>query len=164
MTGESQLRRSPYFVISLLVLVLDQASKAVINANIPLHTTVSVVPRFFSLSHVMNRGAAFSLFASLPAEYTRPALIAFSATVLVIVSWSLARLSGMRRTLAASLALILGGAAGNLFDRLRLGSVVDFLAFDFGSYHWPDFNLADSAIVIGALLLLVDALRPAPAE
>lgn len=164
MSGDAQLRRPPYFALALLVLTLDQASKAAVSAYIPLHTTITVVPKFFSLSHVMNRGAAFSLFASLPAEYTRPALIAFSATVLLAVGWALARLSGLRRLLATSLALILGGAAGNLLDRLRLGSVVDFLAFDLGSYHWPDFNLADSAIVAGAFLLLLDALRPSQPE
>ena len=160
MTSDPQIRRRDYFVLAALIVVLDQASKAIIAAKVPLHTTVTVVPRFFSLSHVLNRGAAFSLFSNLPAEYTRPALISFSAIVLVAVVWTLARISPLRRLLATSLALILGGAAGNLIDRLRLGSVVDFLAFDLGSYHWPDFNLADSAIVIGAFLLIVDSLRP----
>ena len=164
MTGKPPPRRRNYFALAALVTVLDQASKAIISAKVPLHTTVTVVPQFFSLSHVLNRGAAFSLFSNLPAEYTRPALIAFSATVFAAVVWALARLPHLRRLLAPSLALILGGAAGNLIDRLRLGSVVDFLAFDLGRYHWPDFNLADSAIVLGAFLLIVDSLWPAPKD
>ncbi|MBI2682929.1 MAG: signal peptidase II [Acidobacteriales bacterium] len=151
---------------SLLVLAADQLSKNLIERRIPLHETVPVIPDFFSLSHVLNRGAAFSLFAHMDPEYVRGGLIVFSFLVAMAVTVALWRLSAGFSRVSIALSLILGGASGNLLDRIVRGSVVDFLAFQFGSYHWPDFNVADSAIVIGAGLLMLDVVlgerKPSP--
>ena len=147
-----------YFVIALAVAALDQAAKAMIAQRIPLHDSVAVIPGFFSLSHVLNRGAAFSLFANASSQHVSTALIAFSLAVMAVIAILLVRGPATMNRTGVALSLILGGALGNVIDRVRLGSVVDFLAFDLGRYHWPDFNLADSAIVCGSLLLMLDAV------
>jgi signal peptidase II len=148
--------RGYYFCIALIVLMMDQATKSIVAHNLPLHDTITVIPGFFSISHVLNKGAAFSLFADSGSQYTTPGLIFFSLIVLAVVSTTLWRASHAFTIGGLALALIMGGALGNLFDRIRIGSVIDFLMFNFGSYHWPDFNVADSAIVIGSLLLISD--------
>lgn len=156
MTRHAQSRTFVGLLLAALTITgLDQLTKAWVVQAIPLHGSMTVVKGFFSLSHVRNPGAAFSLFAEYHHPLARAALMAFSAIVaafLVVTLWRLAR-SGWS-LLGFSLAMVLGGAVGNLIDRLHLGSVVDFLAFDLGPYHWPDFNLADSAIVCGSLLLI----------
>lgn len=148
--------RARLFSISLAILALDQLTKWIVVQKVPLHGEVTVIPRFFSISHVLNKGAAFSLFAQHETRATM-ALAIFSALVMAAISYFLWKRAEPSR-IDYVLAIILGGAAGNFIDRVRLRAVVDFLAFDFGSYHWPDFNLADSAIVIGSLLLAFDAL------
>jgi signal peptidase II len=148
--------RGYYFLIALIVLMMDQATKSIVARSLPLHDTITVIPGFFSISHVLNKGAAFSLFADSGSQYTTPGLIFFSVIVLSVVSTLLWRAGHTFTAGGLALALIMGGALGNLFDRIRIGSVIDFLMFHFGSYHWPDFNVADSAIVIGSLLLISD--------
>ena len=128
------------------------------DKNIALHESVAVVPGFFHLTHVENRGAAFGLFAESPSEWKIAVLVLFSLVALVVVSALLWKNSHAMTTTGVGLALILGGALGNLWDRLVSGQVVDFLDFYLGNYHWPAFNLADSAIVIGALLLVTEIL------
>lgn len=154
--AERRSYRRYYFLISLLVAALDQSSKLLIVRNIPLHQTVTVIPDFFSLSHVLNPGAAFSLFADASPVYAPKALIAFSSIVLIAISTFLWRSRPEFAFTGLALALIMGGAMGNLVDRLRLGSVIDFLMFKLGNYYWPDFNLADSAIVVGSLMLVAE--------
>jgi signal peptidase II len=129
-----------------------------VDKNIALHESVAVVPGFFHLTHVENRGAAFGLFAESPSEWKIAVLVLFSLIALVVVSALLWKNSHAMTTTGVGLALILGGALGNLWDRLLSGQVVDFLDFYVGSYHWPAFNLADSAIVVGALLLVSEIL------
>jgi signal peptidase II len=107
---------------------------------------------------VENRGAAFGLFAESPSEWKIAVLVLFSLVALVVVSALLWKNSHAMTTTGVGLALILGGALGNLWDRLVSGQVVDFLDFYVGNYHWPAFNLADSAIVVGALLLVSEIL------
>jgi signal peptidase II len=148
--------RGYYFLIAFIVMMMDQATKSIVARSLPLHDTITVIPGFFSISHVLNKGAAFSLFADSGSQYTTPGLIFFSVIVLSVVSTMLWRASHTFTSGGLALALIMGGALGNLFDRIRIGSVIDFLMFNFGSYHWPDFNVADSAIVIGSLLLISD--------
>jgi signal peptidase II len=152
--GERRSYRQYYFLIALLTFSLDQASKFLIVRNIRLHETVTLIPGFFSLSHVLNPGAAFSLFGS--SAYAPTALIVFSSLVLVAIFIVLWRSKPGFTYTALALSLIMGGAMGNLLDRLRLGSVVDFLMFKFGSYYWPDFNVADSAIVTGSCILVAE--------
>ncbi|HET7750003.1 MAG TPA: signal peptidase II [Terriglobales bacterium] len=157
MTSEHAMRKY-HFLIAALVVVFDRLAKWIVDKNIALHESVAVVPGFFHLTHVENRGAAFGLFAESPSEWKIAVLVLFSLVALVVVSALLWKNSHAMTTTGVGLALILGGALGNLWDRLLSGQVVDFLDFYVGSYHWPAFNLADSAIVVGALLLVTEIL------
>jgi signal peptidase II len=155
-TLERRSYRGYYFLIAIVITALDQVSKLLIVRNIPLHQNVVVIPGFFNLSHVTNPGAAFSLFADGALTYAPKALIAFSCVVLIAITTVLWRSKTGFALSGLALSMIMGGAAGNLLDRLRLGSVVDFLMFKLGNYYWPDFNVADSAIVVGSLLLVAE--------
>ncbi|HYL96342.1 MAG TPA: signal peptidase II [Terriglobales bacterium] len=150
--------RKYHFLIAALVVVFDRLAKWIVDKNIALHESVAVVPGFFHLTHVENRGAAFGLFAESPSEWKIAVLVLFSLVALVVVSALLWKNSHAMTTTGVGLALILGGALGNLWDRLVSGQVVDFLDFYVRNYHWPAFNLADSAIVVGALLLVSEIL------
>ncbi len=157
--------RKYHFLIAFLVVVLDRFSKWLVASNIALHDSVSVLPGFFRLTHVQNPGAAFGLFAESSSEWKVAILILFSIVALAVVSALLWKNSHSMTITGVGLSLILGGAVGNLWDRLLSGRVVDFLDFYLGSYHWPAFNVADSAIVIGALLLVGEILfAKTPAE
>lgn len=141
------------------IVVLDRLTKYLIAKTIPLDTGSDVIPGCFRLIHLENPGSAFSFLAESTSPWRGPALIAISLIALVIISvllWKDRETS--RKTIA--LALILGGALGNLWDRLADGKVTDFLDFYIGSHHWPAFNIADSGIVVGALLLLTKMLWP----
>ncbi len=145
------------------VFLADQASKWMITERIVLHESITVIPGFFRLTHVVNRGAAFGLLSE--SEWNVAILILFSLVALAVVSTLLWRNSHRISTTGFGLALILGGAVGNLWDRLLEGHVVDFLDFHLGGYHWPAFNVADGAIVMGALLLVMEILfAKKPAE
>jgi len=154
-----------HFLIALLVVLLDRVTKWAVARQIPLHDGIQVIPGFFRLAHVENRGAAFGLFADSPAQWKIAMLVMFSIVALVVVSALLWRNSHAMTSTGVGLALILGGAVGNLWDRLLNGKVVDFLLFYLGQYQWPAFNVADSAIVVGAALLVVEILfAKAPAR
>ncbi len=153
------MQRIIHFGIALFIVFLDQLTKWVVTKWLPLYSNIVVVPHFFSITHVLNRGAAFSMFAEGPTRPTTLALIFFSLVVIVVLLRILWRSTEEMNATTFALALILGGAVGNLIDRVLSGSVVDFLAFYLGSYHWPDFNLADSSIVIGSILLVIEVFR-----
>ncbi|HWS17386.1 MAG TPA: signal peptidase II [Candidatus Elarobacter sp.] len=146
-------------LIALAVLLLDRITKRVVGQTIPLDDVVNIVPGFFRLTHLENTGAAFSLFADSTSPFRTALLIAFSVAALAVVSFLLWKDRTVFNAGTLALSLILGGAVGNLWDRLADGKVTDFLDFYFGVHHWPPFNIADSAIVVGALLLLVRMLR-----
>ena len=151
-------KRKYYFLIALGVLVLDQLSKWLVMQKISLHDSIPILPGLFSISHLENQGAAFGLFADSPWQWKAAALILFSLLALSVVSVLLWR-NGHRFSYGSlALALILGGAVGNLWDRIFQGHVVDFLHFYIGVHQWPDFNIADSAIVVGAILLVGEIL------
>jgi len=157
--------RKFHFLIAFFVVLLDRTTKWVIAKQVSLHDSVQVIPGFFRLTHVENRGAAFGLFADSPAQWKIAMLVLFSIVALVVVSALLWRNSHVMTTTGIGLALILGGAVGNLWDRLLNGRVVDFLLFYIGQYQWPAFNVADSAIVVGAGLLVIEILfAKAPAH
>ena len=147
--------------LSALVVFLDRITKLWVSHHIAEGNDIVIIPRVFAISHVMNPGAAFSMFSfSNHPNRVRWLLTAFSLAVALIVLIVLLRI-GRRLTLTAvSMALVFGGAIGNVWDRLAYGTVIDFLEVHIIHYHWPDFNLADSAIVIGGILLLIDSLRP----
>jgi len=154
--------RLPWLLlISLAVIALDRVTKTWVKGHIELGQAIPVIPKVFRITHVLNDGAAFSLFAdSASPEHVRWALIGFSTLAAVAVLIALVKMGKAFTLTTVALALVLGGAVGNDYDRIRFASVVDFLEVHIFSYHWPDFNVADSAIVTGACLLLLDALWP----
>src|SRR6201987_4594035 len=163
--NQPHVMRRFHFLIAFLVVVIDRLTKWAVARNISLHDGIQIIPGFFRLTHVENRGAAFGLFADSPAQWKIAMLVLFSIVALVIVLALLWRNSHAMTTTGIGLALILGGAAGNLWDRLVSGRVVDFLLFYVGQYQWPAFNIADSAIVVGAGLLVFEILfTKAPAQ
>jgi len=147
-----------YVVIVAMVVALDRWSKDLAARRIELYQHIQVIPGFFRLTHTENTGAAFSMFADSPSPWKTHMLIAFSAIALVIVAVLLWKNQDSHLTTGVGLSLIMGGALGNLWDRLARGRVVDFLLFYVKRYQWPVFNLADSAIVIGAGLLVLEIL------
>jgi len=146
-------------LIALSVLLLDRITKWAIARTIPLEDTINIIPGFFRLTHLENTGAAFSLFADSSSPFRTTLLIAFSVAALAVVSFLLWKDRSVFHSGTLALSLILGGAVGNLWDRLFYGKVTDFLDFYIGVHHWPPFNVADSAIVVGALLLFMRMLR-----
>ncbi len=155
--------RPAALLIALLVIVADRLSKLWIHAHVPLGGAKVVIPGVFRLTHVLNTGAAFSLFEGVRSpEMVRYVLIAVAIVEIAVVLGFLAK-TGRRLSLSTvAFALILGGALGNLYDRIRLHHVIDFLEVHIVHYHWPDFNVADSCIVIGACLLMIEVLSPQP--
>src|SRR5438309_4984953 len=150
--------RKFHLLIAFAIVCLDRVAKLAISKNISLHESIQIIPGFFRITHVENRGAAFGLFADSPSQWKLSLLVLFSVVALVIITALLWKNSHSMSTTGIGLALILGGAVGNLWDRLLSCHVVDFLLFYVGQYQWPAFNVADSAIVIGAVLLVFEIL------
>jgi signal peptidase II len=155
-------RRLPWLLlISALVVLADRLTKTLVAARIPIGEAIPVIPHFLRITHWTNEGAAFSLFADSASPNTvRWGLIAFSLFAALAVLVALVRLGDRFNVATVALALIFAGALGNVHDRIVYGSVVDFIEVHIFSYHWPDFNVADSSIVTGACLLLLDSLLP----
>ncbi len=156
--------RKYHILIAAAVVVLDRITKWLIAQKITLHDSVDIVPGMFRLTHVQNQGAAFGLFADSPSEWKVAMLILFSIAALGVVSALLWKNGNAMNATAIALSLVMGGAVGNLWDRVAAGRVIDFLDFYLGSHHWPAFNIADSAIVVGALLLLTEIFLTTPQE
>ena len=152
------------FSVALAVVVLDRLSKWIVETYVSAMDTLHVIPGFFDIVHSENRGVAFGLFNDSTSEWRTTLLIVLSLAAVVFVSSMLWRPEKLDRWSFWGLALILGGAAGNVFDRIMWGRVTDFLDFYLGSYHWHTFNIADSAIVIGSGFLLLDLFRPKKRE
>jgi signal peptidase II len=155
-------RRLPWLtVVSAAVYAADRLSKIWVSHHIELGGAIPVIPRVLRFTHWTNDGAAFSMFAdsTSPAK-VRWGLVAFTAIAALAVLALLIRWGSRFRLATVALALILGGALGNLHDRIVYGAVVDFIEVHIFIYHWPDFNIADSAIVTGACLLVLDSLLP----
>ncbi len=144
-----------FFFIIFAVICLDQASKFWVMHHFVLHESWVVIPNLFNLTYLTNNGAAFSILAGQPALW-RQVFFLCTATAALIFIWIAQRSYG-RRSLwyAVALSLIAGGAIGNMIDRIRYGFVIDFLDVYVGSYHWPAFNIADSAITVGVLVFIV---------
>jgi len=141
--------------VSLAVLVLDQYSKVLVDSALVLYESIELLPSL-ALRKIYNSGAAFS-FLSDASGWQRWFFIGLAVTVVVVLTVWLSRLPRNQVRMALALSLILGGAAGNLVDRVFYGHVIDFIDVYYASWHWPTFNVADSAISIGAVLLLLDA-------
>jgi signal peptidase II len=155
-------RRLPWLLsISALIILADRITKAWVSAHIPLGGAIPVIPRILRITHWTNEGAAFSLFAqSASPHLVRWVLVGFSLFAALAVLIALVRLGDRFTLTTVALALVFAGALGNVHDRILYGSVVDFIEVHIFSYHWPDFNVADSSIVTGACLLLLDSLLP----
>ena len=151
--------------IALLVVLADRLSKLWVHAHVPMGGAIPVIPHVFRITHVLNTGAAFSLFEGVRSPDTvRLVLIGVACVEIAVVLGFLLKTGRRLGASTIAFALILGGALGNLYDRVRLRHVIDFLEVHLGSYHWPDFNVADSCIVIGACLLMLEVLRPQPSS
>ena len=146
--------------LALAVFAADRLTKWMIETRMSAFDSVTVIPGLFDIVHSQNRGAAFGLFADSTSEWRTILLIAFSGVALIVLAGMLWKSASMDRRTAIALALILGGALGNVFDRVRWGTVTDFLLFYIGTHQWPAFNAADSSIVIGCGLLALDLLKP----
>jgi signal peptidase II len=155
------MRRAASIAVWLLVaagvVVVDQITKAVVENSLPLGASVFVAP-VLDLVHVRNTGAAFSFLAGA-SGWQRELFIGIAIAASIWIVWMLVRAGPGQRLFPTALSLILGGALGNVVDRVRLGGVVDFLYFHWGPHYWPAFNVADSAITCGAALLIFDAVR-----
>jgi signal peptidase II len=147
-------------LIILAVVVLDWLTKVYIRAHVSMFDMFPVIPGFFNIDHAENPGAAFSMLAGAPPQIRFIALLGFSTIVMVIIGVMLWRASSSEsHFMRVGLALVFGGALGNLLDRAFRGTVTDFAQFFFGSYEFPSFNVADSAISIGAVFLLYELWR-----
>lgn len=152
-------RKRRFLLLSLAILAADQWTKWLIELRLPEPSSTEIIPGLFHLSHVRNRGVAFGIFNSLSPEISRWGLSLLALGALALVAHLFRGAPAQATRLLTALALVLGGAVGNLLDRLVQGSVTDFLGVYIGSYRWPDFNLADSAICVGLGLLLLDSFR-----
>jgi len=149
------LSRLKWLGLSLLVLIFDQASKLVIASSMQLYQSIPITS-FFKLTYVRNTGAAFS-FLSDAGGWQRWLFAVLAILISIIIAVWLTRLKKQETLLAVALSLILGGAMGNLIDRLAYGYVIDFLDVYYQTWHWPAFNVADSAITLGVILMLVES-------
>jgi signal peptidase II len=150
--------RSLFALISAAVLLLDQVTKRLVTSAMPMHSSVEVIPDLFHLTLVTNRGALFGLLHDLPDPYRSSLFTLVPLLAIGLIVYFQLRTT-LQDTLAhTGLALILGGALGNLVDRVRLGHVIDFLDVFIGDHHWPAFNAADSSICIGVSLLILDLM------
>lgn len=167
-----RLRRG-YFFLAAAVLAADQASKITVDRYLGRDGPVTVIPNFLNLWYSRNRGGLFGYFSDWEDPWRTILLTLFPLVAVILIATFLARAEENQRSTLLGLALILGGATGNLVDRVARGEVVDFidayaawpplarfLSERFGTVHWPTFNVADSAIVVGALLLVADIVRP----
>jgi len=156
--------RAAHFLLAVIVVLLDRWTKRLVAARLPMYSHIQIIPGFFQLTHTENTGAAFSLFADSPSHWKTGMLIGFSVIAMVVVFVLLWKQRHALSITGVALSLILGGAMGNLWDRVASGRVVDFLLFYVKRYQWPVFNLADSAIVVGASLLVVEILFHKPPQ
>lgn len=145
-----------FYLLALGTFVLDQLTKAVVVRHLRPGHSIPILPGVFDLTFIMNPGAAFGLLAGLPAHIRHPLFVAIAVAAAVLIVLYRHRHLRHHRLASAALGLILGGAVGNLVDRLRYGMVVDFLDVYLGPYHWPAFNVADAAISTGVGLMLLD--------
>jgi signal peptidase II len=145
-------------VISGLVVILDQITKILILKNLPLYHSVTVIPGLFNITHIHNPGGAFGFMANQDSNLRNFLFLFLSSSAICLIFYFYKNTNRTHPFLASGFALILGGAIGNLIDRIRFGKVVDFLDFYIRNYHWPAFNVADSAITVGVTIFIFHLL------
>jgi signal peptidase II len=156
MTG-LRFKEKKYFrmlVVAGIVVVIDQLSKVIIFEMLPLYGTVSVIPGFFNITHIHNPGGAFGFLAGHSAVWRYFVFLFISSLAIGLIIYYYHKTPKTHILLSCGFALILGGAVGNMIDRVRMGIVIDFLDFYIGNLHWPAFNVADSAISIGITIFI----------
>lgn len=153
-------KRLVWLVLPVTLIFFDQVTKSLIRENLARGEEVEVLEGFFRLNHVQNKGAAFGLFSGMEDGYRELFLTSLGAVALCLVIFYSLRLRPNDALAQTGLHLIFGGAVGNLIDRFTVGWVTDFLELYWGDFHWPAFNIADSVIVLGVAILLIDTFRP----
>lgn len=148
----------------LVVVILDQATKALIMAQFVMFELQPVIPGLFNLTYLTNTGAAFGILAGAQTVWRQVFFVGVAVAAIGVLAFSYRQFREQGRIFAHAIGLIAGGAVGNLIDRLRFGAVVDFLDFYLGSHHWPAFNVADSAITIGVGLFILGSILHPPRE
>ena len=144
-------------IVTLLSLAIDQLTKVYIDRVMDLHQSIPVIPDLFNITYVRNKGAAFGFLANT--SFRIPFFIFITVVAVFVILFAYRKLRADQKLAMVSLSMILSGALGNLIDRVRNGEVIDFLDVYWKSYHWPAFNVADSAICVGVFLLAIDMLR-----
>jgi len=159
--GGLEVKHHKYLKLSAIagfVIIFDQITKAVIQNTVPLYHSITVIPGFFSITHIHNPGGAFGFMANKSSGLRNLLFLLISSLAICLIFYFYKKTPQKYSLLSACFALILGGALGNLIDRIRFGKVVDFLDFYIGSYHWPAFNVADSLLCIGIGLLIISTI------
>ncbi len=146
-------------VVAPGILLIDQLSKYFINSYFLLHQPVAILKNFFHINYIRNVGAAFGLFSDLSSQIRTPLFLGVSILAILMILIFFSKLEARQSFLSFSFSLIMGGALGNFLDRIRLGYVIDFLDLHwYDYYHWPTFNIADIAITVGVILLLLEVI------
>jgi signal peptidase II len=160
------MKRNVHLLIwpALSIVVLDQVSKYIVMTRINISRSIPVISGFFNLVHTRNRGMAFGMLNRPGSDLGYYLLLSATIIAVILLLFWFSRLKQQERILAPGLSLILGGALGNLVDRIRLQEVIDFLDFYIGPYHWPAFNVADSAITVGTFWVVLSLLFLCPRE
>lgn len=160
-TADSSSEPGKYVLVgsvALVIVVLDQLTKLWIDADMKLYQTIPVLDGFFSITYVRNTGAAFSMFADMSESYRVPFFVGVALLAVVALLYFVHSTPSSQKVVLLACGFVLGGAVGNLIDRVAYGSVIDFLDVYYGDWHWPAFNVADSFISIGVGLLLLHSL------
>ncbi|MBA4397811.1 MAG: signal peptidase II [Syntrophus sp. (in: bacteria)] len=160
--GASIILNKKYILLGVttgVIVILDQITKLYVDATMRLHESIPVIQGLFSITHVRNPGAAFGFLADASPLFRAIFFVAVTVLAIVLVLHYIWKSRAEEQLLTFALSLILSGAVGNLIDRVRFGEVIDFLDVYIGSTHWPAFNVADSAISVGAVILLIEIMR-----
>ena len=153
-------KKNVIFLLTVAVLiVIDQVTKYFIHTGMALHDTIPVIPGFFSITYIRNPGAAFGFLAGASPTFRYVFFIGVTLAAIGLILHYLRTYAADDQLLTISLGMILSGAVGNLIDRVRFGEVIDFLDVYLGTSHWPAFNVADSAISVGAFILFIHLIR-----
>ena len=152
----------PYFLLAGVLVVIDQVTKGIVAGKVALYQSIPVIPGFFNITRIHNKGAIFGTFSQTGNSLVFILLTAASLAALALVVYYFFKTPASDKLMKFALTLIMAGALGNQFDRLVRGHVVDFLDFYIGRAHWPFFNAADSCITVGACLMLVVLFRRKP--
>ncbi len=154
-----KVKYTVFFLTLAAVILVDQFAKIYVDATMSLGQSIPVIDGLFNITFVKNPGAAFGFLANASPFFRSFFLVAVTVIAIILILYFVAKNSATELLLTFSLALIMGGAVGNLIDRVRYGEVIDFLDFYLGSFHWPAFNAADTAITLGALVLLYEIFK-----